>query len=86
MLVAKCSWFLKQINHACTLKYNFIIPPATKVEVHACNKLVLQSIPKLQVLGEDSVYESLMKICSYTASLTDGITVASFNKYRGNNI
>jgi len=50
------------------------------------NHLVKQSVPKLEILEEDTVYQSLMKICSYTASLTDGITVASFNKYRGNNI
>ena len=47
------------------------------------NKLVKQSVPKLTILEEDSVYQSLMKICSYTASLTDGITVASFEKYSG---
>lgn len=50
------------------------------------NKLVKQSVPKLEVSEEDTVYLSLMKICSYTASLTDGITVSSFNKYKGNNI
>ncbi|MFD1094683.1 deoxyguanosinetriphosphate triphosphohydrolase [Salegentibacter chungangensis] len=45
------------------------------------HKLVLKSAPELDSQG--SVYETLLRICSYTASLTDGITVASFKKYKG---
>ncbi|MGY5846161.1 dGTP triphosphohydrolase [Salegentibacter sp. HM20] len=48
------------------------------------NALVLKSVPKLAHLQEEtSVYRTLMEICSYTASLTDGLTVASFEKYQG---
>ncbi|WP_417885360.1 dGTP triphosphohydrolase [Zunongwangia sp.] len=46
--------------------------------------LVLKSVPKLQFLeNEKSIYKKLIQICSYTASLTDGFTVASFKKYQG---
>lgn len=49
------------------------------------NRLVLKSVPELKYLQEEenSVYKTLLQICSYTASLTDGFTVASFKKYRG---
>ncbi len=48
------------------------------------NKLVIKSVPKLEWLKEEtSVYKILLEICSYTASLTDGNTVASFEKYKG---
>lgn len=47
------------------------------------NKLVRRSVPKLAQQEEQSVYELLLQICSYTASLTDSFTVASFEKYKG---
>ncbi|MBI6117659.1 deoxyguanosinetriphosphate triphosphohydrolase [Salegentibacter maritimus] len=48
------------------------------------NKLVLKSVPNLSGLQENSsVYKRLLEICSHTASLTDGFTVASFEKYKG---
>ena len=48
------------------------------------NELVLKSVPNLSVLQENSsVYKRLLEICSHTASLTDGFTVASFEKYKG---
>ncbi|SKB49285.1 dGTPase [Salegentibacter holothuriorum] len=48
------------------------------------NKLVLKSVPNLSGLQEkSSVYKRLLEICSHTASLTDGFTVASFEKYKG---
>ena len=72
------SYLLDTYTHALLPEPNFIDSNY--------NKLVKQSVPKLEILEKDTVYQSLMKICSYTASLTDGITVASFNKYRGNNI
>ncbi|WP_040506599.1 dGTP triphosphohydrolase [Gillisia limnaea] len=50
------------------------------------NKLVRRSVPKLVLPEGQSLYTSLIQICSFTASLTDGNTVASFNKYKGNNI
>jgi len=40
-------------------------------------------VPKLVIQENQSVYKTLLQICSYTASLTDGITVASFEKYMG---
>ena len=45
--------------------------------------LVKRSVPKLVIQDDQSVYKTLLQICSYTASLTDGITVASFEKYMG---
>ena len=50
------------------------------------NNLVKKSVPKLKIQEDQSVYETLMQLCTYTASLTDGITVASFNKYKGNSL
>ncbi|WP_373059562.1 dGTP triphosphohydrolase [Zunongwangia sp. H14] len=47
------------------------------------SKLVRNSVPKLQIPEEQTTYESLLQICSYTASLTDGFTVSSFEKYNG---
>lgn len=48
------------------------------------NHLVLKSVPKLKHLEEEtSIYKILLEICSYTASLTDGNTVSSFEKYKG---
>ncbi len=48
------------------------------------SKLVIKSVPKLAWLKEEtSIYKILLEICSYTASLTDGNTVASFEKYKG---
>ena len=47
------------------------------------NKLVRRSVPKLVLLEGQSLYTSLIQICSFTASLTDGNTVASFEKYKG---
>ena len=47
------------------------------------NKLVRRSVPKLVLSEGQSLYTSLIQICSFTASLTDGNTVASFEKYKG---
>ncbi|MDN3596141.1 dGTP triphosphohydrolase [Zunongwangia endophytica] len=48
------------------------------------NDLVLRSLPKLKHLqSETSVFQKLIQICSYTASLTDGFTVSSFKRYQG---
>ena len=48
------------------------------------NDLVLKSVPKLKHLqAETSVYQKLIQVCSYTASLTDGFTVSSFKRYQG---
>lgn len=47
------------------------------------NHLVKKSVSKLDIPGEQSIYKTLLQICSYTASLTDGNTVASFEKYKG---
>ncbi|MDT0676575.1 dGTP triphosphohydrolase [Autumnicola musiva] len=47
------------------------------------HQLIKSSVPKLQISEQQSIYTSLLQICSYTASLTDGFTVASFEKYKG---
>jgi len=47
-------------------------------------KLVKKSVPQLSYLNEeDSIYDKLIAICSYIASLTDGLTVASFKRFQG---
>lgn len=67
--------------------YTQALLPETNAEDSNFTKLVLKSVPQLQHLQEvDSVYEKLIGICSYTASLTDGMTVASFEKYMGTKI
>ena len=58
--------------------------PATQDLDSNFNDLVLKSVPKLKNLNaETSVYQKLIQICSYTASLTDGFTVSSFKRYQG---
>ena len=47
------------------------------------NSLVKKSVADLRIEDDKSAYEKLLKICSYTASLTDSFTVASFEKYSG---
>lgn len=47
------------------------------------DKLVKSSVSKLVIDEDDTLYSSLLKICSYTASLTDSFTVASFKRYKG---
>lgn len=47
------------------------------------NLLVKRSVPKLVIQDDQPVYKTLLQICSHTASLTDGITVSSFEKYMG---
>jgi dGTPase len=47
------------------------------------NDLVKRSVPKLKDCEEQNTYQTLMQICSYTASLTDSFTVSSFEKYKG---
>ncbi|MCP9199046.1 dNTP triphosphohydrolase [Gramella sp. GC03-9] len=64
--------------------YTKALLPETEDQDSNFTSLVLKSVPKLQHLQEvDSVYEKLIGICSFTASLTDGLTVASFEKYSG---
>ncbi|MUP44932.1 dNTP triphosphohydrolase [Gramella sp. BOM4] len=64
--------------------YTKALLPETEDQDSNFTHLVLKSVPKLQHLQEvDSVYEKLIGICSYVASLTDGLTVASFEKYTG---
>ena len=59
--------------------------PEEGMDASNYNRLVLKSVPELQHLQneESGVYQKLLQICSYTASLTDGFTVASFKKYKG---
>ena len=64
--------------------YTRALLPEEGVEDSNFTKLVLKSVPQLKPLQKsDSIYEKLIGICSYTASLTDGMTVASFEKYMG---
>lgn len=57
--------------------------PDDKLPDSNFDKLVRNSVPRLNIAEGQSVYKTLLQICSYTASLTDGITVASFEKYKG---
>lgn len=58
--------------------------PEKEEEDSNFRELVIKSVPRLQFLKEETtLYKILLEICSYTASLTDGLTVASFEKYQG---
>ena len=57
--------------------------PEDEKEDSNYNHLVKKSVPKLEIPSEQGVYKTLLQICSHTASLTDGNTVASFEKYKG---
>ncbi|HSP40482.1 MAG TPA: dNTP triphosphohydrolase [Gillisia sp.] len=57
--------------------------PENDMEDSNYNNLVKKSVPQLDIPDEQGVYKTLLQICSYTASLTDGNTVASFEKYNG---
>ena len=59
------------------------LPESIELEDSNYNNLVRKSVPNLKIQEGQSVYKTLMQLCTYTASLTDGITVSSFNKYRG---
>ena len=59
------------------------LPETVEIGDSNFSLLVKRSVPKLVIQEDQSVYKSLLQICSYTASLTDGITVASFEKYMG---
>jgi len=74
------------LSHLLDTYTEAFLPASVALEDSNFNSLVRRSVSKLKLHEEQSVYESLMQICSYTASLTDGITVASFNKYKGNSI
>ena len=64
--------------------YTKAILPDVEEENSNFTKLVLRSVPRLNYLNEEQpVYEKLIGICSYIASLTDGYTVASFKKFQG---
>jgi len=66
--------------------YTKAILPEGDEEDSNFNKLVLKSIPQLNYLEDEHTnYQKLIAICSYTASLTDGMTVASFKKFQGLN-
>lgn len=67
--------------------YTKAMLPDTDAEDSNFTKLVLKSVPELEPLqNSESTYEKLIGICSYTASLTDGMTVASFKKYKGQSL
>ncbi len=66
--------------------YTKAILPEKEEENSNFSKLILKSTPQIAILEEnESVYEKLIGICSYVASLTDGLTVASFKKFKGLN-
>ncbi len=76
----------KMLSHLLDTYTEAFLPESVALEESNYNMLIRRSVSKLKLQEEQSVYESLMQICSYTASLTDGITVSSFNKYKGNSI
>ena len=66
--------------------YTKALIPDAESENSNFTKLVLKSVPQLGYLEEKhSTYEKLIGICSYIASLTDGLTVSSFKKFQGLN-
>ncbi len=72
----------KMLSHLLDTYTGAFLPEAD-LEDSNYNSLVRKSVPKLQIPEEQSVYKTLLQICSHTASLTDGNTVASFEKYNG---
>src|SRR5690606_34069079 len=48
--------------------------PGEEMQKSNFNKLVRESAPKLDIREDQDVYQTLLQICSYTASLTDGNT------------
>lgn len=72
----------KMLSHLLDTYTEAFLPEANNPDSNF-NKLVRRSVPKLAQQEEQSVYESLLQICSYTASLTDSFTVSSFEKYKG---
>ena len=73
----------KMLSHLLDTYTEALLPQKAE-ENSNFNKLVLKSVPNLAYLqDENSVYRRLLEICSHTASLTDGFTVASFEKYKG---
>ncbi len=74
----------KMLSHLLDTYTEAFLPESVALEDSNFNRLIRKSVSKLNLEEELSVYESLIQICSYTASLTDGITVSSFNKYKGN--
>lgn len=73
----------KMLSHLLDTYTEAFLPESIELEDSNYNNLVRKSVPKLKIQDDQSVYETLMQLCSYTASLTDGITVASFEKYKG---
>jgi dGTPase len=73
----------KMLSHLLDTYTEAFLPESAALEDSNYNKLIRKSAPKLRIQDDQSVYKTLMQICSYTASLTDGITVASFEKYKG---
>lgn len=71
------------LSHLLETYTNAFLPEIDELGDSDYNKLVKRSVPKLQISSKESVYKTLLEICSYTASLTDGFTVASFEKYKG---
>ncbi|HSI70907.1 MAG TPA: deoxyguanosinetriphosphate triphosphohydrolase [Gillisia sp.] len=72
----------KMLSHLLDTYTQAFLPATPEEEDSNYNSLVRKSVSKLNP-EEGSVYETLLEICSYTASLTDGFTVASFEKYKG---
>ncbi|MGM1057280.1 MAG: dGTP triphosphohydrolase [Bacteroidota bacterium] len=72
----------KMLSHLLDTYTQAFLPDKTTPDSNF-NKLVRRSVPKLVLSEGESIYTSLIKICSFTASLTDGNTVASFEKYKG---
>ncbi|MFO7719305.1 MAG: dNTP triphosphohydrolase [Gillisia sp.] len=72
----------KMLSHLLDTYTQAFLPDETTPESNF-NNLVRRSVPKLVLPEGQSLYTSLIQICSFTASLTDGNTVASFEKYKG---
>lgn len=73
----------KMLSHLLDTYTHAFLPESADLADSNYQKLVRRSVPKLKISEEQSVYKTLLEICSYTASLTDGFTVASFEKYKG---
>ena len=73
----------KMLSYLLDTYTHTFLPETSEIGDSNFNLLVRRSVPKLVIQEDQSVYKTLLQICSYTSSLTDGITVASFEKYMG---
>lgn len=72
----------KMLSHLLDTYTKTLFPPLGE-ENSNYHKLIRKSLPNASGYQEASVYEQLIRLCSYISSLTDSAIVSSFEKYKG---